>query len=72
MFAVQPGDKFENHLGGHRVEVARRLIGHQQLRAGNQRSSQGHALLLAAGKFSGTVLGAFRKTYFTQPAQRFA
>jgi hypothetical protein len=39
------------HLGLHRdVERADRLVGHDQLRPGDQRAGDGNALALAAGK----------------------
>ena len=47
------------HFGaGDGVEVAGRLVGEHQLRLGNQRAGDGHALLLATGQFIRSVVQA--------------
>ena len=56
VLAMQPGDQFKYRLSGPAVEVAGRLIRQQELRPGDERAGQSHALLLSAGKFSGPVM----------------
>ena len=47
------------HFGaGNGVEVAGRLVSEHQLRLGNQRAGDGHALLLATGQFIRSVVQA--------------
>ena len=60
--AMQPGDQFENGLGGPAIQVTGGLIGQQELRLGDERTGQSHTLLLAAGKLSRTVMPATLKS----------
>ena len=46
----------DHFLAGPRVEVAGRLVGHEDRRAVDQRPGDRHALLLAAGELAGVVV----------------
>ena len=63
--AVQSCDQFKNQFAGAPVEIARRLIGQQQLRLGNERPCQRQPLLLAAGKLARTMMPARFQSHFT-------
>ena len=56
--AAQGTEDFEHLDRGVGIEVAGRFVGHDELRIGDQRTGDRHALLLAAGKLSGKVLHA--------------
>ena len=47
---------------GARVEVSGRLVAEQEARRVDERAGDSRALLLAAGKFAGTMQGAFAQT----------
>jgi len=51
--AVSPLEQGENFLRVLRVQVAGRLIGHEEGRVADDRAGDGHALLLAARKLCG-------------------
>ena len=71
VLAMESRDQRENGFRRLNVEVAGGLIGQQQFRSRNERSSQSHALLLSAGKLAGTVMPALLQSHLTQPACRF-
>ena len=52
------------------VEVARRLVGQDELRLEDQRARQGHALLLAARELAGAVGGALLEAHFVEQRSR--
>jgi hypothetical protein len=52
------------------VEVAGWFIGEQQQRLGNERSSDGHALLLAAGELAGEMIAAMSEVHAFQRCPR--
>ena len=47
---VEPLEQRQDLLGRHRIEVARRFVGQDEVRIVHQAAGDGHALLLAAGK----------------------
>ena len=53
--APQLFQQVQNLLGAFGVEIAGRLIGHDQLRIGHDRAGDAHALLLATGKLTRPV-----------------
>jgi hypothetical protein len=53
-------------LGGLRVQLAGRLVGEQQLRAGRQRPGDRHPLLLAAGQLTGPLPGVLAQAHDVQ------
>ena len=55
---VEVVNQFEHLLAGARVEVAGGLIGQDHQRVVDQRTRDGHALLLAAGQLVGTMMQA--------------
>lgn len=56
VIAMQPGNQFKDGLSGAAIQVASRLIGHEQLRPCNQHPGQSHPLLLASGKLARPML----------------
>ena len=60
-----------HHLdGGLGVEGTRRLVGQDNLGLGNQRSGNGHTLLLSTGELVGIVLSPIEQSQFIQVFQR--
>lgn len=59
VLAVERKQQVGNLIAGFAVEVARRLIGKQHLRASVKRPGQRHALLLTAGKLRRKVVETF-------------
>ena len=57
---------------GRRVEVAGRLVGEDDLRAGDDGPRDGDALLLAAGKLVGVVAGAVGQADLVERLERQA
>ena len=55
-----------------RIEVPGRLIGQKQFRTGDESTGERNALLLAARKFSGTVVSTRLESDFTQPVRGFS
>ena len=49
-------DEAENFLARAAVQVARRFVGKDDLRVGNERARNAHALLLAAAHLGGAVV----------------
>ena len=62
--AVQPRNQFEDHFRRPPVQIARRLIGQEQLRLGDQRPGQRQPLLLASRKLAGAMRAARFKSHF--------
>src|SRR6185437_4272338 len=54
-FLVQAREHRQYFVSRRRVEVASRLVAENQIRVGDNRASNGHALLLAAGELPGKV-----------------
>ena len=54
--AVQLVEQAHHVAGRHRVEVAGRLVGQDQVGVGHQGPGHGHPLLLAAGQLAGPVV----------------
>ena len=69
MGGMQPLEQIENAAGRGFIEVARRFIGQQQPGVANQGSRQRHALLLAAGKLSGPVVGTIFQVDLPEPVR---
>ena len=59
--AVELLEHLEDFLAGAGIEVAGRLVGEEHPRPVDQRSGDGHALLLAAGKLRRLVVDAVRQ-----------
>src|SRR5580704_1195929 len=57
----------ENILGAAVVQVSGRFIGEQQSRAIHQSARNRHALLLASGKFTGTLFGSTGQPHLCEP-----
>ena len=55
---VEITEDIDDLLAGARVEIAGRLVGHQNGRPVGQRPGNGHPLLLAAGKLTGMMVHA--------------
>src|SRR5262249_25074572 len=70
VFPVEPGNQFENPLGGPAVEITGWLIRHQQAGASNQAPAQPYPLLFASGKFPGAMLRALSRAHWPQPPER--
>src|SRR5262252_7166110 len=68
---MEPGDQIKNRVRGPVVEISGRLIGQQYPGLGNARPGQGHALLFAAGKFSGAVMRTRLQSNLAQPLDSF-
>lgn len=66
VFAVERKQQVGNSVAGFAVEVARRLIGKQHVRASVERPGQRHALLLTAGKLRRKVVETFPKPQLFQ------
>jgi len=71
VFPVQARDQLKNYFSRAPVEIARRLVGQQDLRLCNQRPCQCQPLLLASGKFSRTMMPARFESDFAQPPRSF-
>ena len=54
--AIESFHHRQNFFGGDAVQIACRFIGHQNGRVGDDGAGNGHALLLAAGHFTGIVI----------------
>ena len=61
--ALQAEQQIDHLLAGLAVEVAGRLVGEDDLRAGAQRAGDGDALLLAAGELRREVVGAMGQAH---------
>ena len=68
--AVERGEQFHDVAAGRRVEVAGRLVGEDDLRAGDDGPRDGDTLLLAAGKLVGIVAGAVGKADLGERLER--
>lgn len=66
VLAVERKQQVGNSVAGFAVEVARRLIGKQHLRASVKRPGQRHALLLTAGKLRRKVVETFSQPQLFQ------
>ena len=64
--ALQAEQQVDDLLAGLAVEVAGRLVGQHDLRAGAQRPGDGDALLLAAGELGREMIGAMRQPHLGQ------
>ena len=60
----------ENFFSCRFIQIAGWLVGQQEGGIGNERARDGHALLFAAGKFSGTVVRSVGEPHFIQPFLR--
>src|SRR5438477_8874503 len=58
---VERGEQTEHVFGALAIEISRGLVGHDDLRIGDDRARDGDALLLAAGELAGSVVGAIRE-----------
>src|SRR5215475_8314922 len=54
---LEPQEEIPDHFARLRVEIAGGLVGQHNARLGDQRPSDGDALLLAPGEFAGPVAG---------------
>jgi predicted dehydrogenase len=70
-FQAQIRQQRKNFVAGSLVQITRRLIRQQQRRIPDERARNGHALLLAAGKFSRAMLRPVGQPDFIQPLARF-
>ncbi|MNI94563.1 hypothetical protein D3C73_1526860 [compost metagenome] len=59
MFTVEREQQIGNFVSSLPIEVARRLVGKQHVRASVKRPRQRHALLLPAGQLGRKVVKAF-------------
>ena len=68
--ALQAEQQVDHLLAGLAVEIAGRLVGQDDLRAGAQGPGDGDALLLAAGELRREMIGAVRQPDLVQQARR--
>ncbi len=68
--AIQPEHEVGDFDAGRVVEIARRLVGHQQLRLAGERAGDRDALLLAAGELLRIVRRALREPDAREPLLR--
>ena len=61
-FGVESFEQLDDFTTGMRIEIAGRFIGQEQFRLVDEGAGDGHALLLAAGKFGRPVLHAVLET----------
>src|SRR4029077_924989 len=61
----------KHHFRGSIVQIAGRLVGHQDLRSCHQRPGQRYPLLLASRQLSRTMMAAAFQSDFPQPAASF-
>src|SRR5512139_1666545 len=66
LLRVQPLQELHHRVGHRGVEVARRLVGPHDRWLGDQRTGDGHALLLAAGELVRAVLRAQSEAHCLQ------
>ena len=66
---VQAFEQGHDVGGGHPVQVAGGFVGHDDVRVGDDGPGDGHALLLAAGKLVGLVVGAVGQAHGGQGGQ---
>jgi hypothetical protein len=69
---MQPGDQRKNRVRRSAVEVPGGLIRQQDPGLGDERTGQSYTLLLAAGKFSGTMMRTLLQSYLVQPPHSFS
>src|SRR5215470_1809931 len=69
---MQSHDQREDSVCRLAVEVSRGFICQQDPGLGDERSGQSYTLLLAAGKFSRTMMRTLLQSYLLQPSHSFS